>query len=286
MRKYEFLDERKFRFICQGLTLTPKDMEVLDQSLCTLDEFNGVPSKIVSHNEINAFGEPPSFLGPQVIINLDIYSHQNRRLSVASAIQQKEILDTAPALHVNLRSPLLDIPQRVEIPLRYVLKGLPEFKNTYMVYLHVLKMEDGTEHVYYGITKRGWKRRFNEHMYSVLRKKSSLLFHETFREGIFGRIVQLYGSDAAYLRKGEKSKKILVGNYHVICGAGLTKEHAFKTEEYLVEKYSYSLPYGLNMIPGGKGGRSHQDRLNVLSDDVPLLVDEDCKKIIKKKLEL
>ena len=61
MKKYKFLDERKFRFICQGLTLTSKDMEVLDHGLSGLDKINGIPSKIIKHSQRFGFGEPPSF---------------------------------------------------------------------------------------------------------------------------------------------------------------------------------------------------------------------------------
>ncbi len=211
--------------------------------------------------------------------------HTGNRLSTAPVVEQKEILNTAPALHINLRSPSLDIPQRVEVPLRYVLKGLPKLENTYMVYLHVLKMEDGSDHVYYGITKRGWIKRFNEHMSGALRERSPLLFHRTLREGILGRMTQLYGSASMEEDSDEKVEKILVGNHHVICAAGLTESQALETEEYLVGKYSFSLPNGLNMIPGGKAGISYLHKLNVIPADTAVLVDEDREKIIKKYIE-
>lgn len=261
-------------------------MEVLDHALIGLDKLKGVPAKILSHNQRYGFGKPPNFTGPQIIVNLDIlYSPEKGSISTAPVIEQKKILNAAPALHINLRSPSLDIPQRVEVPLRFILKGLPKFDNTYMVYLHVLKMEDGNDYVYYGITKRGWVKRFNEHMSSAMRERSPLLFHNTLREEILGRIIQLYGNDAVSLDQGEKSEKILVGNHHVICGAGLTEEQALETEEYLVEKYSFSLPGGLNMIPGGKAGISYLHKLNALPRDVPILLGEDREKIIKKYIE-
>ena len=286
MKKYKFLDERKFRFICQGLTLTSKDMEVFDHALIGLDKLKGIPNKIISHSNRFGFGMPPSFKGPQVIANLDVlYSPEKGRLSTATIVEHKEILDAAPALHINLRSPSLDIPQRVEIPLRYVLKGLPKLENTYMVYLHVLKMEDGSDYVYYGITKRGWMKRFNEHMSGALRDRSPLLFHRTLREGILGRVTQLYGKVSMEADSDEKVQKILVGNHHVVCAAGLPEEQALETEEYLVGNYSFSLPNGLNMIPGGKAGISYLHKLNALPADTPILVDEDREKIIKKYIE-
>lgn len=286
MKKYKLLDERNFRFICQGLTLTSKDMEVLDHALIGLDKIKGIPTKIISHSQRYGFGKPPSFAGHQVIVNLDIlYSPEKGRLSTVPVVENKEILNVAPMLHINLRSPTLDIPQRVEIPLRYVLKGLPKLENTYMVYLHVLKMEDSMDYVYYGITKRGWMKRFNEHMSAALCERSPLLFHRTLREGILGRMTQLYGNVSVATKKAEKVEKILVGNHHAICAAGLTEERALETEEYLVGKYSFSLPSGLNMIPGGKAGISYLHKLNVLPANVPVLVDEDRERIIKQYIE-
>jgi hypothetical protein len=286
MKKYKFLDERKFRFLCQGLTLTSKSMDVLDHALINLDKTIGIPTKIITHNQKNGFGPPPPFTGQQVIIDLyGLYSTEKGKIFIAEVNEHKEIINIAPALHINLHSPYLDIPQRVEIPLRYILKGLPNFDNTYMVYLHVIKMEDGKDYVYYGITKRGWMKRFNEHMSSALQDRSPLLFHRTLREGILGRLTQINGKTSLATDTGENVEKILVGNHHVICAAGLTEEQALELEEYLVDKYSFSHSIGLNMIPGGKAGISYLHKLNALRDDVAILVDEDREKILKKYIE-
>ncbi len=185
MKRYHLLDERKFRHFCQGLTFDAKDMEVLDQALRGLDEKTAIPSKIVAHNGIHGFGPPPAFSGPEIIVNVEKhFSETKTPFSFSTVVRAKSTIDAAPAIHINLSSPALDIHQRVEIPMRYLLKGLPKIEDTYMVYLHALKMEDGSTFVYYGITKRGWVKRFNEHMYSALSQRSRLLFHQVLREGI------------------------------------------------------------------------------------------------------
>lgn len=286
MKKFKFLDERKFRFICQGLTLDSKDMGVLDHALAGLDRIKGIPSKILQHNQKCGFWPPPIFKGPQVIVSLDkTYSPKNGKLTAAPVAEHKDIVDMAPALHINLRSPSLDIPQRVEIPLRFVMKGLPKIESTYMVYLHALQMEDDATFVYYGITKRGWMKRFNEHMSNALRKHSRLLFPETLREGIMGRMIQLHGPEVVDIGSDPAPKKIMVGNYHVVCAAGLDEHQAMATEEYLVEKYSFGLPTGLNMIPGGKAGIAYLHRLNVLPTGRPVVLDEDREQILDSYLK-
>lgn len=122
MARHRFLDQHKFRFFCQGLTLDSNDLDAIDASLVALNAIKKLPSKIVKHNRKNGFGNPPTFKGPQVIVSLDkLHSPEIGKMSVAPVTEHKDILGRTPALHVNLRSPSLDNPQRVEIPLRYAL---------------------------------------------------------------------------------------------------------------------------------------------------------------------
>ena len=182
-----------------------------------------------------------------------------------------------------MQSVALDIPQRVEVPLRYVLKGLPNLEPTYMVYLHVLRMDDGQNLVYYGITRRGWMRRFNEHISSAMKDDSPLLFHRTLREGCNGRLQQI---QIALLPNHQSlPARALVGSHHVLCSAGLTEEQALEMEEYLVEKYSFGKPQGLNMIPGGKAGVRYLHKLKVLgiAQKEPL-TDEEKETILERYL--
>ncbi|GAA5446118.1 hypothetical protein Misp06_04327 [Microbulbifer sp. NBRC 101763] len=285
MKRYKFLDERKFRYLCQGLTLDKRDLAVLDSSLVGLDKINKLTSRIVSHNQKYGFSKSFVEVGPQIIVNLNkMYSPEKGPFVMAPVVKENSILDKAPSLHINLNSPSLDIPQRIEIPLRLVLKGLPKLEGTYMVYLHVLKMEDGVDYVYYGITKRGWMKRFNEHISSSLKNESNLLFHRTLREGVLGRLTQLYGESSAPGQSKEFVEKILIGNYHVVCGAGLSEENALETEEYLVNKYSFSHNNGLNMIPGGREGIAYLHKHNLLSKKKSILTDAEKDNILSKYL--
>lgn len=285
-KRYQFIDERKFRFICEGLTLEARDIEVLDGALVALDQRFHIPSRIVEHNKKEAFGPPFITQGPQVIVVLDkMASPEKGPISMTTVIKYKEMLNAAPMVHINLQSPTLDIPQRVEIPLRFVLKGLPSFEETYMVYQHVLVLEDGRNLLYYGITRRGWMKRFNEHMTNAMRDSSPLLFHRSLRESIAGRLVQKYGAGAATGSDEEVPKKVLVGNHHVLCGAGLSKDQALDTEEYLVAKRSFGHADGLNMIPGGKAGIAYLHKLKVIPQKQVVVEDQDKERVLGDYLQ-
>lgn len=242
--------------------LSPNSLRVIDKILIELDRSNQLPSKIIKHNEVFGFKKP--YTGNQVIVTLS-------EVGFASIITEGI---GSPRLHINLISRTLNIPQRIEIPLRLILKGLPDVEKKSMVYSHVLRMADGKNYVYYGITKRGWMKRFKEHMSCSLDKESSLLFHKTLREGICGRIDQL--------AKKQPTGKVLVENQHIIHTAGLDENGSLEIEEYLVGKYSFSKPLGLNMIPGGKAGISYLHRLKAIPDGTKTLHDEDRDRVIRK----
>ena len=117
MKRYRFLDERKFRFFCDGLTLESRDMAVLDHALVGLDATKHIPSLIVEHNQRTGFGPPPKLQGGQIIAIVDkMHSPTNGPLSTTTIIADSKMPGASPALHINLHSPVLDIPQRVEIP--------------------------------------------------------------------------------------------------------------------------------------------------------------------------
>jgi hypothetical protein len=283
MRRYRFLDERKFRLLCEGLTLDSKDMEVVDEALNGLDKKGKLPSRIIEHNQRTGYGPPPSFSGPKTIITLEKLrnTETDQKFSVASVIADPKDVGASPGFHVNLQSVILDIPQRVEIPLRYVLKGLPPLEPTYMVYLHVLLMEDAENLVYYGITKRGWMKRFNEHMVKSMREDSPLLFHRALREGIAGRLRQM-GKATQSAKESQTTRRAMIGNHHVLCAAGLSEEQALKTEEYLVDKYSFGKPQGLNMIPGGRAGIVYLHRLKALDGQRDPVTDQEREAVLER----
>src|SRR3546814_13956916 len=99
----------------------------------------------------------------------------------------------APVVFFNLQSPTLDIPMRVEVPLRALLKGGRKLQGTYSVYLHALLTDVGEEFVYYGITKRGWNTRFSEHVNSSIRNGSQRLFPRKLEELIDARAAEVSG---------------------------------------------------------------------------------------------
>jgi hypothetical protein len=154
----------------------------------------------------------------------------------------------APVVSIRLHSWTLNIPLRVEIPLRAIIKGGGDLRGTHSVYLHALLGDDGKEFVYYGITRRSWNNRFEEHMESALRDGSRRLFPSKLKELCEARADQLYRTAA----DGPK----LAGIVTAICATGLAESAAMDVEQYLVDKNSLSSKHlnGLNMIPGGREG--------------------------------
>ncbi|MSQ21648.1 MAG: hypothetical protein EXR39_19455 [Betaproteobacteria bacterium] len=194
---------------------------------------------------------------------------------MSQVIADNENLGGSPGLHIALHSISLDIPQRVEIPLRYVIKGLPSLESKHMIYLHVLKMGDGANLVYHGITKRGWMKRYNEHTVRAIREESPLLFHRALRDGCLARLRQLGIEQAQTIQGVSSAHGQMIGNHHVVCAAGLTEDEAMEHEEYLVEKYSFGRADGLNMIPGGRAGLRYLHHLKALKkEERPILDDE------------
>ncbi|QJD97690.1 hypothetical protein HH214_18335 [Mucilaginibacter robiniae] len=237
----KLLNEENFHYLCQGLTLDLHDMQVIDGVLIGLNDKNGLIEKIIMHNETQgAESTLPSDGSGQIIVIFDKYLTSGKLLATATVTQDKEYKGLPPALHINLHSPTLDIPQRIEIPLRYVLKGMMPLIGTYMVYLHVLEINNRETFVYYGITKRGWMKRFNEHVRLAVNSKSDRKFPKLLRESIEARIIELLNDTNTNTR--------LTGSYHVVCAAGRSKKNASEIERYLITKRSLSEKEGLNMI--------------------------------------
>jgi hypothetical protein len=238
-----YVDDEKFKYFCKNLTLDSVDIRVLDDVLQSLDKMTGMPSQIICHNKKNGFDSLLECSGDQIIIDLNKFNSLGRNLSTSEVIKNKASQNLQPAVHINLHSPALKIPQRIEIPLRYLLKGLPDIRNTYMVYLHALEINDTDTFVYYGVTKRGWMKRFDEHTKKALKELSHRKFPMLMRESITGRMNQLYNNENDF-------QKILTGSYHVVCAAGRSKKDAHDIENYLIQKRSLQAEMGLNMVSG------------------------------------
>jgi hypothetical protein len=167
---------------------------------------------------------------------------------MARVIRGKGAREMGPVVLLVTRSLALDIPMRVELPLRALLRGGPDLEGTYVVYLHGLFADDGQEYVYYGITKRGWNYRFGEHMKAALSARQARLFSQKLADLIEAQVAQLAGQD--------DGRPKLAGVITALCSVGVDEDMAKDTEEYLVDKYSLASKHsvGLNMIPGGREG--------------------------------
>ncbi len=160
-----YLNEINYKYLCEGLTYDFQDWMVLDDLLTEFNKKNQYIDRIVEANKLEGFFHKLSIAGPELIFSMNIFHHPSKgKLSTADIGANSENNDVQPQLHLTLHSPSLDVPQRIEIPLKYVLKGLPPLKGKHMVYLHAICLNNGSKYVYYGRTKRGWMKRFNEHV--------------------------------------------------------------------------------------------------------------------------
>jgi hypothetical protein len=145
-------------------------------------------------------------------------------------------------------------------------------------------MESGEDYVYYGITKRGWMRRFNEHTKEATSGQSPLRFHRIMGASIASRLKSIYPE--AGVDQGDEIEGLRIASmHHVICMAGLDLETAQNIEEYLVAKYSFDKPLGLNMIPGGRAGLSYLHQLAVVNPDVSDINEEERDQAICRYLK-
>lgn len=260
---FNYVNLPDMQYLMSGLHINVKRCaDVLDGVLKAFNEKTGIPDQIVSWNAKggNTVG-PLSFpdRGRFIIELTQSLLSDKRVLWTAALLEKHDEKEKSPVLFIQLHSPSLDIPMRLEIPLRAVMKGGLSLKGTYSVYLHALLTEDGTEFLYYGITKRGWNMRFAEHTKAAVAEKSYRLFPLKLNELIEARAEQMAG-------KINDNPK-LAGIVSALPGVGLNEDAAMDIEEYLVEKYSLSSkhPQGLNMIPGGRAGIAAVHKLSTVS---------------------
>jgi len=235
----------------KGLTFTvPRCAEVLDKLLVAFNKETQIPDRIVSWN-----GEYPSSRAPlyfpgrgRFILEINELLRIKGKLHTVQLSESSVDKEPAPVVFFKMHSPTLDIPMRIEVPLRALIKGGASLRGTYSVYVHTLLCDDGRDFIYYGITKRGWNVRWNEHALSAIRGESQRFFPLTLKGLMDSRLEQLYGTGTVRPR--------LTGIISAICGVGLNEDQAMQSEEYLVDKYSLASKHrnGLNMIPGGRAG--------------------------------
>jgi hypothetical protein len=271
-KDFKYVSFPDMQYLMSGLSVNlQRCADVLDGVLTAFNEKTGIPDQIVawnvkggSANELLCFPDRGRF-----IVDLtQSMGADKRTLWTAALLEKKDEKERAPVLLISMHSLSLDVPMRLEIPLRAVMKGGPSLRDTYSVYLHALLADDGTEFLYYGITKRGWNTRFSEHTKSAVAQKSHRLFPRKLSELVEARVAQLSG--------GAGNGPRLAGIVSALSGVGLSKDSAMDIEEYLVEKYSLSSkhPRGLNMIPGGREGIEALHRLFAAKDKEPVETEE------------
>lgn len=252
MPKLAYIDLAAFKHLVRGLTFdTDRITEVMDEVLVTLNKQTGLPDCMRTWIENGAGAHGPCPLDPEGRVIVDIVQttiEKGEQLHLATLLRKVDERHMAPVVFVRMHSPLLDIPMRVELPLRAVMMGNPPLAGTYTVYLHALMTDRGETYTYYGITKRGWGLRFHEHTRAAVAQKSQRLLARTFNALIEARADELYGLP--------DDRPRLAGIVTAVLGTGMSREAALDAEEGLIDTYSLASkhPYGLNMIPGGLAG--------------------------------
>lgn len=250
-----YLDVEALKHLAQGLTFDlPRCAQVLDGALISLNKQNGLPDRMVAWIRAGGLASGP---GPverrgRIIVDITQTINADRQKGYfATVLCKSDERESAPIFLFSMRSPTLEVPMRVEVPLRALIVGNPPLAGSYTLYVHALMTSRGETYVYYGITKRGWNIRFIEHTRAAFAQKSKRLLARKLDELIEARAAELTG-------RGDDRAK-LAGIISSVCGTGMSREAALAAEERMVDKYSLASkhPYGLNMIPGGLAGLSH-----------------------------
>ena len=267
--RLQFVDLASMHHLMDGLSFKVRCCaEVMDTALQNLNSKTGIPDRIVRWNERGA--NPSKFpsipMEGRLIVDIDqsVNPSTGKTLHACVIKEEKKDPQSAPVVFFSMASFTLDIPMRIEVPLRALLKGGRKLRGTYSVYLHALMADSGEKFVYYGITKRGWNTRFMEHVKSSVKEQSNHLFSRKLGELIDARAAEVSGVFDA--------RPKLSGMVTALCAVGLTEQQAMDTEEYLVDKYSLSSQHqnGLNMIPGGYEGIRSLYRLSVIKEPATL----------------
>ena len=230
-KRFKFVSLRDMHHLMEGLSFkVTRCAEVLDGALTQLNEQTGIPDKIVYWNARGGNARQPLSFPERgrIIVDIEQRTHPERGpLILATVLENKEEKEKSPAAFFSMHSIALDMPMRVEVPLRALIKGGNKLKGTYSVYLHALLSDDGEEFLYYGITKRSWNLRFNEHTKAAVQENSHRLFPRKLNELIEARAAEISGE--------EDERPKLSGIVSAICAVGLDERAAMDVEEYLVD---------------------------------------------------
>jgi hypothetical protein len=252
-----YVDMQALRHLTRGLTFDIDQCgPVVDSALQELNRQTGLPDQLVTWIAAGAFAAAACPYDGRGRIIVDVHQNMNAKgqyCDSAAVLRETDECETAPVVFFTM--PSLDIPMRVEIPLRAVIVGNPPLAGSYTLYLHALLTNQGRSFTYYGITKRGWSLRFNEHMRAAVAQKSKRLLASTLNDLIEARLAELHGI--------ADDRPKLAGLVSAVCGVGMTRDGALAAEGRMVDKYSLASkhPHGLNMIPGGLAGLQHARRI-------------------------
>lgn len=151
------------------------------------------------------------------------------------------------------------ICESICVPVAMIINGTRDFSSTYQMYQHYFVTDDNGESIpngcYTGITKRGWRVRWNEHLRSA-DAGSHYLFHKAIRRW---------------------HQKALV-SVHVVVACGMSERDALAVEEEIVAKESL-YPLGLNMVPGGNKGLAYLRRIGAIGERERVTPDDRQKRI-------
>jgi hypothetical protein len=248
----KYVDLTALGHLAKGLTFELKrSAEVLDHALIGLNDQTGFPDRMLAWIRLGGLAHGPGPVDGQGRIVVDVTQTTNahgENAHFTTVLRKSDERESAPVVFFSLHSPTLDIPMRVEVPLRAIMPGNPPLAGSYTLYVHALLTSRGETYVYYGITKRGWSIRFNEHTRAAVAQKSKRLLARTLNDLIDARVAERSGI------KDNRPK--LAGIISSVCGVGMSREGALDAEERMVEKYSLASKhlFGLNMIPGGLAG--------------------------------
>ena len=247
-----YVDLHALSHLTKGLTFDRRrSAEVLDHALVGLNHQTGFPDRMLAWIGSGglAQGAGPVDIQGRIIVDVTQTTNaQGENALFTTVLRKSDERESAPVVFFSLHSPTLDIPMRAEVPLRAVMRGNPPLAGSYTLYVHALITRRDETYVYYGITKRGWGIRFNEHTRAAVAQKSKRLLARTLNDLIDARVAERSGI------KDNRPK--LAGIISSVCGVGMSREGALDAEERMVEKYSLASKhlFGLNMIPGGLAG--------------------------------
>lgn len=144
-----YVDLAATRHLTAGLTFDlAQCVPVLDHALLALNEQTGIPDQLITWIRAWALSAGPCPYDGRGRIIIDVMQSANAEGQhgyFATVLRKSDERETAPVVFFSMHSPTLDIPMRVEIPLRAMLLGNPPLAGTYTLYLHALLTNQGEQ---------------------------------------------------------------------------------------------------------------------------------------------